>query len=947
MAISRIGGRALKANLERDSNLAFNTTTLVVDYTNGRVGVGTASPSQTIDITGSANISTALTVGGLQLKDNNITTTRSNDNLILDASGTGKIKLLGDLVINDGLAISAILDEDSFSTNSATALATQQSIKAYVDAAAAPNGMQVQLGTSTDSSVVDGAIQSLTTTTYVTNAIDELNEGLENVRADTFVKSTTFTANTTSGPAGTAVTLTITSVGNPNRYDITWGDGNSTSGTTDSTPTHTYSSNSGSPFDVTVRAYNNGGSGTGSEASLTRTDYITIYTATPVVGFGFYRASSGGSVLSGNDIYVVEGNSLYMANTTTNIGGATVDYTMNWADGSSNDAIANDSAAGGTAGARLSHSWGAGTNSGTGRDTTTLTLNNHSTAAPADIPANGTVSLKVYDDFPAAPNNLSSKTIAMNATTGTSPKLCSGFTENVDGSPDYEAGDTVNRITTVDPVRTASQSTFCYNAAAGVLTALVNGVADGAITMSGSDNSGTTTSLTIESESDYNLLDATGAATSFASSIYYPALYSGFKAIISKATSGISVGVNSFQLQSTSPSLVRTNDLEFVKDDVTATPTISGAGTLAEGTAGTKLYISGIPYYSDSGTAPSLNLTGVTVTNLTGQCYSDVSNPVEVDADSRLEGSAGSAIANLDFTYANIDGSSTMLSSGTPTVNVGVSSAYTLGTLAVPVTTSGSAKTVNEIKIRARNCNGAGSYNTSSTTKIQVYNAATSGFDKEDGGIAVADALGSSHDDDAKRIFDFNAATTNTPAFNGATNFYTNSVYSASSDPGVAGTKEATVRFGVIKYDVTNWSSGYLPAGPNRSGDTGTQYFTFAFRRATVANFDINITSSGIAGLWIAAPGTGIDDSSGLNGWLQADTAYGGSGQPGSDTGNSGNGSNGCAYTSGDRIAASTSLSGGYTMTLGTENLSNATANVALVRIALTSGQSVTALSIS
>ena len=33
-------------------------------------------------------------------------------------------------------------------------------------------------------------------------------------------------------------------------------------------------------------------------------------------------------------------------------------------------------------------------------------------------------------------------------------------------------------------------------------------------------------------------------------------------------------------------------------------------------------------------------------------------------------------------------------------------------------------------------------------------------------------------------------------------------------------------------------------------------------------------------------------------------------------------------------------------MTLGTENMSNATNNVVLVRIALTSGQSVTALSI-
>ena len=149
-----------------------------------------------------------------------------------------------------------------------------------------------------------------------------------------------------------------------------------------------------------------------------------------------------------------------------------------------------------------------------------------------------------------------------------------------------------------------------------------------------------------------------------------------------------------------------------------------------------------------------------------------------------------------------------------------------------------------------------------------------------------------------------------------------------------------------MKYDVTDYSSGYLPVGPDRSSDTGTQYFTFAFRRTTMANFDINITSSGIAGLWIAAPGTGIDSASSLNGWLDASTTYGGSGVPGANTGSGGNGSNGCAFTSGDRIAASTSLSGGYTMTLGSENGTNATGNVVLVRIALTSGQSVTALSV-
>ena len=47
MAISRIGGKALKANLERDSNLTFNTDTLAIDYANGRIGIGTATPSTT------------------------------------------------------------------------------------------------------------------------------------------------------------------------------------------------------------------------------------------------------------------------------------------------------------------------------------------------------------------------------------------------------------------------------------------------------------------------------------------------------------------------------------------------------------------------------------------------------------------------------------------------------------------------------------------------------------------------------------------------------------------------------------------------------------------------------------------------------------------------------------------------------------------------------------
>ena len=64
MAISRIGGKALKANLERDSNLAFNTNTLVVDYTNGRIGIGKTNPSVKLDVTGDITASGDISTSG-------------------------------------------------------------------------------------------------------------------------------------------------------------------------------------------------------------------------------------------------------------------------------------------------------------------------------------------------------------------------------------------------------------------------------------------------------------------------------------------------------------------------------------------------------------------------------------------------------------------------------------------------------------------------------------------------------------------------------------------------------------------------------------------------------------------------------------------------------------------------------------------------------------------
>ena len=791
------------------------------------------------------------------------------------------------------------------------------------------------IGAPTDGAFTDGFVP-LTSTTKIADGIDLLNEALFNLANDNFVQSVTFTGSPTSGGEGMTTTLALTVVGNPNRFDITWGDGSVDSGTLDTTPSHTYTSNAGSPYDVTVRAFNTNAVGSGSEASLTRNNFIIVFTADPVMGFELYRNSSGGVALTGNERYVIEGQSLHMKNTTTNTTMADVIYTMNWGDGSTNDTITGDSASGGVLGTRLAHTWGAGTASGTGLDTLTLTLDSHTTADPSVIPRSGTLSLKVYDPNIAAPNLLATKTLSLGfSSSGTSPRLASGFTDNVAGGSSLSAGSNVTRTTSSSTLSTNTLSSFTYNADSGDLIALINGAADGTITMTNADNTGSNSAIQVTDEQDYNLLNAAGSSTSFNNSIYHPGLYKGYKAKINKAAT---VGVNSWQMTHGGSA---TNTLEFVRDDLTSTPAVSAAGTLTQTTAGTFRYISGIPYYNSG--SPSLTLAGATITNLTGQTYTNQSNIVEVLSGTNYEGTSQSAISTQSYTYANIDGASTMLSSGIPTVNVGTSSAYAIGDLTVPITTSG-VRTVESLSIRARNVNGVGSSG-NLTEKIQVHTAAQSGISEI--AIAVADALGSTFDDDGKRITDFKSETTNNPSFTSSTNFYTNAPYSEASDPGVAGTKEATVRLGVIKHDVTNYSTGFLPAGPNRSGDTGTQYFTFAFRRAVVANFNINMVSSGVAGVWIAAPGTTIDNTSSINGWLDCSSVYGGSGVPGANTGSGGNGSNGCAANAGEVIAANTSLNGSFTMTLGTENLTNATGNVALVRIALTSGQSVTSLSIT
>lgn len=179
-----------------------------------------------------------------------------------------------------------------------------------------------------------------------------------------------------------------------------------------------------------------------------------------------------------------------------------------------------------------------------------------------------------------------------------------------------------------------------------------------------------------------------------------------------------------------------------------------------------------------------------------------------------------------------------------------------------------------------------------------------------------------------------NLGSTDTPSVTSTTVFNSQTSTLLSTD--------ATVVASVLQHDETDYST-YLPVGPDLStGRSGSQYFTFKFVRTAVSKFDIKYTGT-IAGLWVSLPGSQIDTTSTLNGWIDASQPYDGAGIPGAGTG--GNGSNGCAI--GGTVALNSSQTDSTTtITFGTVSSTNTATNEILVRIKLTSGQTVTALSI-
>ncbi len=473
-------------------------------------------------------------------------------------------------------------------------------------------------------------------------------------------------------------------------------------------------------------------------------------------------------------------------------------------------------------------------------------------------------------------------------------------TDNTPGAnKSVAAGTTVSTVRRAASYTTNTISTVGPGDS-GTVSARLNGANVGGVTLTGSSNGTYGANLVISLNQDYNVSNSSIAA--------------GFWYVFSAALSGtVTQGWNEVYIADTAAA--NTNTANWYYDaSAPGTPTFSSI-TFAPGTP-SLTYTSTVPHYNSTSTFSA----GFLVNKLSGDMYPT--------SDTFVTGTAGGAFAApTSVTYATA-GVTTPLAR-----NLYVSTGNaTVSTSTTVIAGFGSSAANCTVAVTNSYLSGTGNLNPSATVLYKT-GTVSSATRIEEANVFIASTIGTGSGL-AFRIV--NPGSTNTPT-------YSASAAAFDSQSGTLQTYDATVVANILKHDQVNYSTGYLPAGPNLStGRTGTQYFTFKLIRTSVSKFDVKWSGT-LAGLWVAVPGSTIDTSSTLNGWVDMSVAYAGAGVPGAGTG--GNGSNGCAL-GGVAPLNSAQTNNAVTATFGTVSTSSTATNEIYVRIALTSGQTVTALSL-
>jgi len=508
--------------------------------------------------------------------------------------------------------------------------------------------------------------------------------------------------------------------------------------------------------------------------------------------------------------------------------------------------------------------------------------------------------------MPSGPPNLSTLTLsltgAINSKTWAVPGaldvwLANGVSDNTVGGT-YSAGAQIYAITSNSVTATTSGSGF-GNANSGTVTSYVNNSASGAIVLSESDNSGSDNTLTLVEASYGNP--------------------SGFWTALSATITKGSLAAGVHRLKLTHSSTGSTAERYFVYNSSTVTAPVSTISSVALGSGSTS-YSSGVLHYAQGTT---LNVTG-SVTQLVSKVYLSAKN-IELG----FTNSISTATDWLAITDTDI--------AGIPTQDA-ASVTFTSKALTA---LNGTVAGTGQVRAKGRNPYLEGSYGNGSTliNYMPTNVAATSSFIQETKiplSALFSPPTSGVYDTDAKRVYIAADGTTpDTPANSPDISSSTVTNWDSSWDlSGASYLHQAVVVGGAVTKNTTNYSTGYLPVGPNYTTKSATQYFDVYFRRKAISSFKIVVTGT-YSGMWVKAYGintfTGV---SAVNNWLNMFVNYSGAGTagPGCNDPNYG--------------TPSTGGSGTYKCTFGTASTSDSASNIVVIRFKLTGSDSITGLSI-
>mgnify|MGYP001376097594 CR=1 FL=1 len=493
---------------------------------------------------------------------------------------------------------------------------------------------------------------------------------------------------------------------------------------------------------------------------------------------------------------------------------------------------------------------------------------------------------------PKAPDTFDGLALSLTGTAGVG-RLCQGFTPtNNTGGSAPSAGTQYTRNT--DSTITSNYITDVGPGDAGTVTGFVNAVGVGTTALSVGDNAGTYGAIQIANNTDASESARNTGITSQFYEVYDVRLIN-------------AASPDGYNLAKLTHGSATTNSVYWYEDPSTVSAPVISFSAVTNPSSPSYSYSSGIPHYTQaSGNAFTYVLT---VTNASGDMYS---NNTFLTSDGQ-----GSAFQNSGSkNYTNFAGGT-----NPPTQNYGVGTGVTTLITSIPRDLHTTITSNHFTRYDAST--PYGSHNNQRISFSAPMN------------LMGTTARPNQIDEDSITNFGSNDGVRVNAGSTGDNPTAVHTSWGGGSAGSIA-TYEATVRGGVLRHDQTNYSTGYLPVGPNYSASrSGAQYYQVLLEQQYISSFNIVVTGS-YGGCWVCMPDNSAWNTSlsGKNGWADMFTAYRGAGVPTTAQ-------PGCAV--GTLMSGS---SGTFTCTFGTETSSNASSPYRiLIRWRLDAGDSITAMS--